>query len=191
MRKHCALISVAVLALWVSLPDVAYPITVVYPDKANYVHSSVCPKGDGWNHLNPDPVKNANEYFLLDAPSNALKDELAGGDTSYAGWTFNDDSTSIYWVGYHLNGYADYGFGTDYDLHFYDFPMRYHPPASHVSWQAELYLCSWDGTTTVTFYDFGGIQWGFEAACVPEPLTVISVGLAIAAVFVRVRRRRR
>jgi len=45
--------------------------------------------GDGRSHLDPDPVHNASEFFLLSGVSQAARAELAGGDTDFSGWTFN------------------------------------------------------------------------------------------------------
>jgi len=52
-----------------------------------------------------------------------------------------------------------------YDLRFYDFSKRRHPPTSNVTWTADLYLASWDGKRpgTITIHD--GIRWGWKAGC--------------------------
>jgi len=52
-----------------------------------------------------------------------------------------------------------------FDLKFYDYPKRYHPPDSFVKWEGTLFLSSWDGNTpgTVSLHD--GIKYGFIAGC--------------------------
>src|SRR5437867_1592568 len=49
--------------------------------------------------------------------------------------------------------------------YFYDFPHRFHPPNSYVTWRGSCYLTSWDGKSpgTVTVHD--GIKYGFDAGC--------------------------
>ncbi|MBN2446052.1 MAG: PEP-CTERM sorting domain-containing protein [Phycisphaerae bacterium] len=89
MTRHMRML-VAVAGMY-SVGSVFGWITVVYPDSAHHTHSSTCPDGDGSSHLTPDPVENAGEYFLLDNVSQETKNELANGDTSFAGWTFKYD----------------------------------------------------------------------------------------------------
>lgn len=51
-----------------------------------------------------------------------------------------------------------------YDLRFYDFSKRSHPPNSQYTWKAELYLVSWDASKKeVTIHD--GIRWGWKGGC--------------------------
>ena len=52
-----------------------------------------------------------------------------------------------------------------FDLKFYDFPKRGHPPNSFEKWEGTLFLSSWDGNTpgTVSLHD--GIKYGFVAGC--------------------------
>lgn len=60
---------------------------------------------------------------------------------------------------------ADRTGGADYDLKFYDFPTRSHPPTGIARWEGTLYLSSWDGNTPGTVTLHGGIQYGFVAGC--------------------------
>ncbi len=55
--------------------------------------------------------------------------------------------------------------GSNFDIDFYDFSSRKHPPTSRAKWTGELYITSWDGNTpgTVTFHD--GISWGWKGMC--------------------------
>jgi hypothetical protein len=70
---------------------------VVYPSAANHVHSAddTSVPLDSYVFLNPDPVENANEFFTLGGVSQAMKDELAGGDTAFPGWTFNYNGAGL------------------------------------------------------------------------------------------------
>jgi len=87
MNKHSLYVVVIALAL---LPgSVLAGLTVVYPDSAHYKHSSNCPVGDGKSYLTPDPIKNSSEFFNLSGVSKDARDELADGDTSFEGWTFD------------------------------------------------------------------------------------------------------
>ena len=70
-------------------PSVSRAVTLHHPPAGQHIHTSVCPAADGINVLVPDPVQNADETFLLLSPSQAIQDELAGGDTSYDDWTFD------------------------------------------------------------------------------------------------------
>lgn len=60
---------------------------------------------------------------------------------------------------------ADCSNKNTFDLKFYDFSSRYHPPTSSETWTGDLYIASWDGNTpgTVTLHD--GIKWGWVGAC--------------------------
>jgi hypothetical protein len=80
------------------------------------------------------------------------------------------------------------------DLVFLDFSKRLLSsvaPGTPVTWNANLYLVSWDGTVggTVTIHD--GVSWGFDIAVVPLPATVwlLLSGLASLGAF-GVRKRR-
>jgi hypothetical protein len=55
--------------------------------------------------------------------------------------------------------------GADFDIDFWDFSKRRHPPSSEATWSGDLYITSWDGQTpgTVTFHD--GINWGWYGTC--------------------------
>lgn len=87
-----ALVIVSILAC---LTDVL-AITVVYPTSGNHLHTAYDPAGsdgipppDSFVFLNPDPIQNPGEFFLLSAVSQVVKDELAAGDTAFPGWTFD------------------------------------------------------------------------------------------------------
>ena len=108
------------------------------------------------------------------------------------------DAQPFYWldteIGDQSGGARDWGFGTDYDLHFYDWSRRPHetpvpPEFDPIIWRAELYLTSWDGDKTVTFHE--GINWGWNMTPVPEPssLAVFSAGLLLVGIY-RKRTRR-
>jgi hypothetical protein len=78
------------------------------------------------------------------------------------------------------------------DLVFLDFSKRYlsyAAPGTPVTWNANLYLVSWDGVEggTITVHD--GISWGFDIAVVPLPASVwlMLSGLAALAGFRRSR----
>jgi hypothetical protein len=74
-----------------------------------------------------------------------------------------------------------------YDLLFYDFPKRYHPPISNVWWRGELWLTSVNTETdTITFHD--GILYGFDAGCVPSPSSVAMVIVGLMGVILRRRK---
>lgn len=77
---------------------------------------------------------------------------------------YSDQAGSEFDYRDHINGAADYGFGTDYDVHFYDFPTRTHPPTSYVEWHGELWLTDLGPGTNVIFY--GGFKYGFKAGCI-------------------------
>ncbi|MCZ8188176.1 MAG: PEP-CTERM sorting domain-containing protein [Microcystis sp. LE19-338.1B] len=263
-------------------------VTLVYPSSGNHVHKAFDPGGnpppDSFVVLNPDPVENNNEFFLLPGVSQAIQDELSGtdsngnpiGDTDFTDWTFNyngstlngtiyideykaqykadhlggglinirykkgaGDPDNLRWIqmitttdpknnatspyidpfpndcpvpkppltvrdngpfyydagcdlANHINGAVDHGFGTDYDLHFFDFSSREHPlpvPFDPIKWKAELYLVSWDGMPTatgepngtITFHD--GIQWGWEMRPIPEPSTILGSVIALGIGF--------
>ena len=61
-----------------------------------------------------------------------------------------------------INGTNKFG---AYDLRFYDFSSRNHPPNARVTWVADLYLVSWDKKRpgVVTIHD--GVRWGWKAGC--------------------------
>jgi hypothetical protein len=64
-------------------------ITVTYPQANSNFHTHQAFNGSLVSTLVPDPVANANEFFLLNNVSQKARDELAGGDTAFAGWTFD------------------------------------------------------------------------------------------------------
>lgn len=98
------------------------------------------------------------------------------------------DGGPFYWHGgeiaSHTNGNNAFG---NFDLEFIDHPRTFHPPISSNGMSFELYLVSWDGATTVNYLT--GIQWGFEGACVPEPVTLGLVPLGLLAAWRYARRR--
>lgn len=64
-----------------------------------------------------------------------------------------------------------------YDLLFYDWSRRPHPPDHWVTWKAELYLVSVSGTD-ITFHH--GIEWGWRGGCgIPEPATLWMLGTGL------------
>lgn len=87
MKRHLKFIAI-ILVLLICSPCFGN-LTVVYPDSSHHTHSSTCPSGDGSSHLVPDPVENADDWFILTSISQKIKDELASGDTTFPGWTFN------------------------------------------------------------------------------------------------------
>ena len=98
----------------------------------------------------------------------------------------------------HTGGSKDYGFGTDYDLHFYDFSSRIHPlpvPFSPITWLAELYLVELKPGKKVTFHD--GIQWGWEMhpttipTSTPEPSSILLVATGLIGYLGCMYRRRK
>lgn len=82
-------------------------IIVVYPPPDHYRHVAFDPAGtpppDSFVFLNPDPIANARDFFLLDSVSQALKNELddtdgdgkSDGDTHFDGWTFDYSFKSL------------------------------------------------------------------------------------------------
>lgn len=257
--RRRALVAALVAAL-LQAPVAAGAVTLLYPAASQHDHHAADPAGDSNVFLAPDPVENSGELFLQSSVSQAMKDELAGGDTDFSGWTFDydggtlagtitideyeaaysddhvgggrisiryekgvDDPETLRWVQLitttdalggatspyidphpndddsadgpfyycdppgdalcddfdiadHVDGAEDYGFGTDYDLHFFDFSRREHEmPFENISWTAELWLVSWDEATTVTFHD--GIEWGWVMTPEPSSALLVLVGL--------------
>jgi hypothetical protein len=246
-------LALASVTLWVTN---VLAFSIVHPTTANHKHEAY--EADSKVVLKPDPVTS------LTSVSQALKDELAGGDTSFAGWTFDytftslsgtlyvdsykagykaahhgggeinlrykkgtEDPTNLRWVQLitttnplngatspyidpypndgsdgapfyyhsgeiadHTNGSKDHGFGTNYDLHFYDYSSRIHPlpvPFSPISWTAQLYLVEWDGNKKVTFHN--GIEWGWEMTPTPEPSSLLLMATGLVGGIVLYRRR--
>jgi hypothetical protein len=81
-----------IVSILLCLTDV-HAITIQYPSAGNYRHLANDPAGtpppDSFVFLNPDPVANAGEFFMLSSVSQAVKNELTGGDTAFPGWTFD------------------------------------------------------------------------------------------------------
>ncbi len=65
-------------------------ITVTYPSGANYLHRAF--NGEITSTLTPDPVANANEFFLLNGVSQTVQDEISSGDWEIGEWTFDYSS---------------------------------------------------------------------------------------------------
>lgn len=57
---------------------------------------------------------------------------------------------------------------SSFDLKFYDFSQRYHPPTSSVTWSGNLYVTSWDSKTPGTISLHDGVKWGWIASCVKK-----------------------
>ncbi|MCB9782585.1 MAG: PEP-CTERM sorting domain-containing protein [Candidatus Omnitrophica bacterium] len=74
--------------------------------------------------------------------------------------------------------------------HFYDFPGRSDTAKAH-TWMAELFLVSGPaadaGPGLITFY--GGVTWGWENDCVPEPATMTLVAAGASALLYKRRKR--
>jgi hypothetical protein len=87
-RNICLLGILALTSVMLYASDVL-AFSIVNPTAANHKHRADDPAGDSKVLLKPDPVKS------LSSVSQALKDELAGGDTSFAGWTFDYTFTSL------------------------------------------------------------------------------------------------
>lgn len=86
---------------------------------------------------------------------------LGGATSPYVDPVPNDDNLPFYWT---LSEDGSMKNGSTGAYSFSDAPSRGYPPppdagVSSVSWGADLYLCSWDGQTTVTIYD--GVNWGW------------------------------
>lgn len=83
-RSRLALLLVAVF----SAGSVATAsITVTYPSAANHLHQAF--NGKIVSTLTPDPVANANEFFLLGGVSQSVQDEISSGDWDAGEWTFD------------------------------------------------------------------------------------------------------
>ncbi|MBU6414101.1 MAG: hypothetical protein KGS45_11580 [Planctomycetes bacterium] len=82
-------VTAAGLAMASIAPVVGAAITVTYPQANSNYHTHQAHYGSLTSTLVPDPVANANEFFLLNNVSQKTRDELAGGVTAFAGWTFD------------------------------------------------------------------------------------------------------
>ncbi len=83
--------------------------------------------------------------------------------------------------------YDDGGAATS--MHFYDFPGRTDTWRSH-TWKAELFLVSGPvagATGLITFH--GGVTWGWENDCVPEPTSMALLAAGIGATILKKRRK--
>lgn len=92
-------------------------ITIVNPGGAAHIANSNCPAGDGANALQPDPVG----YLPPPAAGAAILTELAGGDTPFAGWTFNVGtafSGTLTIDKYQSKFVADHNSGGDIDIRY-------------------------------------------------------------------------
>lgn len=87
--KLSVMLGLAGLAAASIAPVVGAAITVTYPQANSNFHTHQAHYGSLTSTLVPDPVANANEFFLLNGVSQKARDELAGGDTAFAGWTFD------------------------------------------------------------------------------------------------------
>ena len=77
------------------------------------------------------------------------------------------------------------------DGSFYDKPGRQCVDKSVVSWTGVVLLSTADFTNKkLTTYE--GIIWGFDVACqpVPEPASILSIGLGLATIIVKRRKHR-
>jgi len=100
-------------------------------------------------------------------PSSPYIDPYPDDDDGVEGpFYYSDEEDSTFDYRDRIDGETDAaGFGTDYDIRFYDFPSRTHAPTSFVKWQGELWLTAADtADKEVTFHD--GIGYGFEAGCI-------------------------
>ena len=94
-------------------------------------------------------------------------DPLNGGTSPYVDPFPNDDTKPFYWM---EDEFPDHDF--------VDKPKRFCPEPGLTTWRADLYLSDWFGpkeNKTVVLYE--GIRWGFDISCVPEPATMMLLGL--------------
>ena len=62
-------------------------ISVTYPPLGSHVHTAY--NGSTRSTLTPDPVTNANEFFLLPGVSNDVQNEISSGDWDSGEWHFD------------------------------------------------------------------------------------------------------
>ncbi len=68
-------------------------------------------------------------------------------------------------------------------LFFDDWWRRCPSHPGHLWWRADLFMVTWDGSTTVTIHD--GIRWGWDLRCVPEPSSLLVMSGGVALLFSR------
>lgn len=88
----CQLLFCASIIVMAALvPRLAYSsVIIVYPGGGNYVGSAFDASAEYRVNLQPDPIKNQNDFFGLSSASNGVKTELANkGNTDYTAWSFD------------------------------------------------------------------------------------------------------
>jgi len=136
----------------------------------------------------PDPGDKIDRFRWVQIVSTNAP--LAGQPSPRVDGIQPDDGLPFYW---READYTDANYTTIYQ--FRDYPRRPCPcPDGYTWWEAELYLADWytvPGQTAdnhLILYD--GIRWGFDIQCVPEPLTLLALGSALAGLASYIRRRR-
>jgi len=116
------------------------------------------------------------------------------------------DASAIYGAGYYeyLDNAGTYRSNPDYDnniptaaanpttsTEFLDIPSRNQPPSGAIHWQAQVFIDTLDSASkTVDIYG-SGVWWGFDlASTVPEPSSGVLLGIGLAGVWLRSRRKR-